>query len=88
MFDKSSIFKGAAFGAALVFGPAAAAQEPPAAPAPSDSLTSLLDSVRTVPRLAAPVAAVADSTDLERDRKSVVSGKSVDLGGRRIIKKK
>ena len=25
---------------------------------------------------------------LERDRKSVVQGKSVDLGGRRIIKKK
>ena len=25
---------------------------------------------------------------IERDRKSVVQGKSVDLGGRRIIKKK
>src|SRR3712207_9217510 len=29
-----------------------------------------------------------DSTFTPRDRKSVVQGKSVDLGGRRIIKKK
>src|SRR2546430_14483033 len=33
-------------------------------------------------------ARLGDRVRLERDRKSVVEGKSVDLGGRRIIKKK
>src|SRR5258708_36365146 len=39
-------------------------------------------------RLGPPERAAAAGRTMERDRKSVVSGKSVGLGGRRIIKKK
>src|SRR5437899_13109309 len=42
----------------------------------------------TATPLRASCIGVNDGSGAERDRKSVVKGKSVDLGGRRIMKKK
>src|SRR3989442_13346219 len=54
----------------------------------------ILDDREDEPRIVGPCVVVQSGAreflarDLRLDRKSVVKGKSVDLGGRRIIKKK
>src|SRR3712207_9281462 len=58
---------------------------------PSRAATSLPcqpPTVRSVRSSRASRRSRTDGVPTTRDRKSVVSGKSVDLGGRRIIKKK
>src|SRR5215510_16411365 len=54
----------------------------------SDVCSSDLVRARTSGRLRCLGRGRGDRLELRRDRKSVVWGKSVDLGGRRIIKKK
>ena len=54
---------------------------------PKPIVTSLSANSDLLPEYFVPIAGYATKTAVS-DRKSVVQGKSVDLGGRRIIKKK
>src|SRR2546422_11192227 len=70
--------------------PASATPGPAAAKAtePCASGGLAVSPLQTAPPTPAPTATTPAPTTAPPDRKSVVEGKRVDLGGRRIIKKK